>query len=150
MPSRPGLPKLIATDLDGTLVRSDETVGAASHEVLARVRAAGIPLIGATGRGPRLIDSCLEFIPEADFLVLAQGARVLDLRDPSGPVTLRSGTVPGAEVHGVVEALEAVVGPLTLMVEARDEPGAPLYGEPHPAWKYPEALEPRDRAEALA
>jgi Cof subfamily protein (haloacid dehalogenase superfamily) len=150
MPSRPGLPKLIATDLDGTLVRSDETVSAYSHEVLARVRAAGIPLIGATGRGPRLIDSCLEFIPEADFLVLAQGARVVDLRDPSGPVTLRSVTVPGAEVHGVVEALEAVVGPLTLMVEARDEPGAPLYGEPHPAWKYPEALEPRDRAEALA
>jgi Cof subfamily protein (haloacid dehalogenase superfamily) len=150
MPSRPGLPKLIATDLDGTLVRSDETVSAYSHEVLARVRAAGIPLIGATGRGPRLIDSCLEFIPEADFLVLAQGARVVDLRDPSGPVTLRSVTVPGAEVHGVVEALESVVGPLTLMVEARDEPGAPLYGEPHPAWKYPEALEPRDRAEALA
>jgi Cof subfamily protein (haloacid dehalogenase superfamily) len=150
MPSRPGLPKLIATDLDGTLVRSDETVSAYSHEVLARVRAAGIPLVGATGRGPRLIDSCLEFIPEADFLVLAQGARVLDLRDPSGPVTLRSVTVPGAEVLGVVEALEAVVGPLTLMVEARDEPGAPLYGESHPAWKYPEALEPRARAEALA
>ena len=39
---RPGLPKLIATDLDGTLVRSDDTVSAYTHEVLARVKAAGI------------------------------------------------------------------------------------------------------------
>ncbi len=41
---RPGLPKLIATDLDGTLVRSDETVSDFTHSVLDRVRAAGIPV----------------------------------------------------------------------------------------------------------
>jgi len=58
MSTRPGLPKLVATDLDGTLVRSDDTVSAYTHEVLARVKAAGIPLVGATGRGPRLIDTC--------------------------------------------------------------------------------------------
>ena len=38
MKTRPGLPKLIATDLDGTLVRSDDTVSAYTHEVLARVK----------------------------------------------------------------------------------------------------------------
>ena len=43
--TRPGLPKLIATDLDGTLVRSDDTVSAYTHEVLDRVRAAGIPVV---------------------------------------------------------------------------------------------------------
>jgi Cof subfamily protein (haloacid dehalogenase superfamily) len=150
MPIHPGLPKLIATDLDGTLVRSDETVSAYSHEVLERVRAAGIPLVGATGRGPRLIDSCLEFMPEADFLVLAQGARVIDRRDPAGPHTLHAVTVPGTEILGVLEALEAVAGPLSVMVEARDEPGAPLWGESHPAWRYPDALELRARHEALA
>src|SRR4029450_6667676 len=53
---RPGLPKLIATDLDGTLVRGDDTVSAYSHDVLARVKAAGIRIVGATGRGPRLTD----------------------------------------------------------------------------------------------
>ena len=51
---KPGLPKLIATDLDGTLVRNDDTVSAYTHEVLDRVRAAGIRIVGATGRGPRL------------------------------------------------------------------------------------------------
>src|SRR5438477_510277 len=90
--TRPGLPKLVATDLDGTLVRSDDTVSAYSHEVLGRVRAAGIPIVGVTGRGPRIIGLCRQDIPEADYLVLAQGARVVDLTEPAGPVTLRGVT----------------------------------------------------------
>ena len=35
---KPGLPKLIATDLDGTLVHNDDTVSAYTHEVLDRDR----------------------------------------------------------------------------------------------------------------
>ncbi len=147
---RPGLPKLIATDLDGTLVRSDDTVSPYAHEVLGRVRAAGIPLVGVTGRGPRLIELCRQDMPEADYLVLAQGARVVDLTDPAEPVTLRAQTVEGVRILGVIEALEAITGPLSVMVEARDEPGAPLWGEPHPAWRYPDAVERRARNEALA
>ena len=53
MSTRPGLPKLIATDLDGTLVRSDDTVAGYTHEVLARVKAAGIRVVGATGCSAR-------------------------------------------------------------------------------------------------
>ncbi len=146
---RPGLPKLIATDLDGTLVRSDDTVSAYAHEVLGRVRAAGIPLVGVTGRGPRLVELCRQDMPEADYLVLGQGARVIDFTDPAMPVTLCAETVKGSEILGVLEALEAVTGPLSVMVEARDEPGAPLWGEKHPAWRYPDAVEQRARAEAL-
>jgi len=150
MTTRPGLPKLIATDLDGTLVRSDDTVSDYTHQVLRRVKAAGIPLVGVTGRGPRIIGLCRHDIPEADFLVLAQGARVVDLTDPAGPVTLRAEAVDGAVVAGVLEAIEAAAGPLTVMVEALDAPDAPLWGESHPAWRYPDALEYRSRPEALA
>jgi Cof subfamily protein (haloacid dehalogenase superfamily) len=150
MTTRPGLPKLIATDLDGTIVRSDDTVGEYTHEVLARVRAAGIPIVGVTGRGPRLLDLCRRDIPEASFLVLAQGGRVVDLTDPDEPLVLRSATVPGQVMLGVVEALEAVAGPLSVMVEALDTPNAPLWGEPHDAWRYPNDVEPRTREEAFA
>jgi Cof subfamily protein (haloacid dehalogenase superfamily) len=148
--TRPGLPKLIATDLDGTLVRSDDTVSEYSHQVLRRVKAAGIPLVGVTGRGPRIIGLCRQDIPEADYLVLAQGARVVDLTDPAGPVTMCAEVVSGAVVAGVIEAIEAVAGPLSIMVEALDTPDAPLWGEANPAWRYPEALEYRSRPEALA
>jgi len=67
---RPGLPKLIATDPDGTLVRSDDTVSAYTYEVLREVKAAGIRIVGATGRGPRLTELVRRDIPHADVLVM--------------------------------------------------------------------------------
>lgn len=150
MSNPPGLPKLIATDLDGTLVRSDDTVSPYTREVLGRVRAAGIPIVGVTGRGPRLQSLCQRDVPGADFLVMAQGGWVVDLTDPDEPVTVRAETVPGSVVLTLIEALEAEVGPLSVMVEAGPGPGAPLWGEAHPAWRYPDAIVYRPRAEALA
>ena len=93
--TRPGLPKLIATDLDGTLVRSDDTVSAYTHEVLARVRAAGIRIVGATGRGPRLTELVRSDIPSADFLVMGGGGRVVDMTDPDTPLVLRDERLTG-------------------------------------------------------
>ena len=95
--ARPGLPKLVATDLDGTLVRSDDTVSAYTHEVLDRVRAAGIRIVGATGRGPRLTELTRNDIRAADFLVLAHGGWVFDTTDPW---PLRSERLPGHLLSG--------------------------------------------------
>ncbi|GII24899.1 HAD family hydrolase [Planosporangium mesophilum] len=146
---RPGLPKLIATDLDGTLVRSDDTVGPYTHEVLARVKAAGIPIVGATGRGPRLIELVRADIPAADFLVMGGGSRVVDLTDPDTPLVLRDERLDGEALADLLATLEHEVGPLSVMVEAGDESGAPLWGDVHPAWRYPEVVEARVRADAL-
>ncbi|WP_229399147.1 HAD family hydrolase [Micromonospora okii] len=148
--TRPGLPKLIATDLDGTLVRSDETVSAYTHEVLDRVRAAGIPVVGATGRGPRLAEMTRNDIRAADFLVMAGGGRVVDQSDPAGPLVLRDERLPRETLVRLLAALEAEVGPLTVMVEASDEPDAPLWGDYHPSWPYPELFQARPREECLA
>jgi len=139
---RPGLPKLIATDLDGTLVRSD-------HEVLDRVRAAGIPVVGATGRGPRLAELTRNDIRAADFLVMAGGGRVVDQSDPRGPIVLRDERLPGPALAELLHAIEAEVGPLTVMVEALDEPNAPLWGDFDVTWPYPDRFEPRPRLDCL-
>ncbi|PZM98049.1 MAG: haloacid dehalogenase [Actinobacteria bacterium] len=146
---RPGLPKLVATDLDGTLVRSDDTVSAYTHQVLDRVRAAGIPIVGATGRGPRLTELTRNDIRAADFLVLAGGGRVVDQTDPDDPVVLRDERMSGDTLAAVLSDLERAVGPLTVMVEALDTHNAPLWGDPDPAWPYPDRFEPRSRAECL-
>jgi Cof subfamily protein (haloacid dehalogenase superfamily) len=143
---RPGLPKLVATDLDGTLVRSDDTVSAYTHEVLDRVRAAGIRIVGATGRGPRLSELTRNDIKAADFLVLAQGGWVLDETDPA---PLRAERLPGATLSRVLSDLEAALGPLSVMVEALPEVDAPLWGDLDPVWKYPVLVEQRPRADCL-
>ena len=146
---RPGLPKLIATDLDGTLVRSDDTVSAYTHGILDRVRAAGIPVVGATGRGPRLTELTRNDIRAADFLVMAGGGRVVDQTDPTGPVVLRDERLPGPMLAELLTVLEAEVGPLTVMVEALDLPNAPLWGDFDPSWPYPDRFETRSRLDCL-
>src|SRR3982751_1882840 len=143
---KPGLPKLIATDLDGTLVRSDDTVSGYTHGVLDRVRGAGIRIVGATGRGPRLSELTRNDIRAADFLVLAQGGWVLDETDPT---PLRSERLSGAMLVEVLADLEAALGPLSVMVEALEHVDAPLWGDLDPIWRYPVAVEERSRADCL-
>ena len=62
--------------------------------VLRKVREAGITVVGVTGRGARLIELCQRDLPEADFFVLAQGAYVVDQRDPTQPRVLRRDRIP--------------------------------------------------------
>ncbi len=147
---RPGLPKMVATDLDGTLVRSDDTVSEYTKAVLQRVRAAGIPVVGATGRGPRLADLTRADIGEVDYLVLAAGGRVLDLTDQANPVVLRDARLDGAVLLDVLARLEERVGPLSVLVEALDGQNSPLWGDPNPQWRYPDVVEAMTRHQALA
>jgi hydroxymethylpyrimidine pyrophosphatase-like HAD family hydrolase len=148
--TRSDLPKMIATDLDGTLVRSDDTVSAYSREVLQRVRDAGIRIVGATGRGPRLTELVRHDIPAADFLVMGGGGRVVDLGDPEHPVVLRDERLDGAALADLLAAIEGEVGgTLSVLIEAGDTHSSPLWGDPDPAWRYPDVVEARVRTECL-
>jgi Cof subfamily protein (haloacid dehalogenase superfamily) len=144
-----GFPKLVATDLDGTLVRSDETVSDYSRRVLRKVREAGIAVVGVTGRGPRLVELCQQDLGECDFLVLAQGAYVLDQRDLDQPQVLRRARIAGASLSRALALLETEVGHLAVLVEALDEPRAPLWGDATVVWPYAEWI-PYERVAALA
>jgi len=153
--ARSGLPKLIATDLDGTLVRSDDTVSSFSHAVLDRVKDAGIRIVGATGRGPRLTELVRRDIPAADYLVMAGGGRVVDVSgsiDASGvPVVLRDERLPGDVLAGLLATIERELGgTLSVLIEADDAHESPLWGDPDPTWRYPDVVEARVRAECLA
>lgn len=143
------LPKLIATDLDGTLVHSDDTVSDYTHAVLERVKAAGIHIVGATGRGPRLTELVRHDIPSADFLVMGGGSRVLDIRDPAHPIVLRDERLDGDALADVLARLEVELGTLSVLIEAGDHHEAPLWGDADPHWRYPDVVEARVRAECL-
>ncbi len=150
MIARGGLPKMVVTDLDGTIVRSDDTVSGYTHEVLRSVQAAGIPVVAATGRGPRLTDLSLHDIGAADYLVLAGGGRVLDLTRAGQRRVLRDARLDGSVLMDILVRLEAAAGPLSVLVEVLDEPDAPLWGDPNPHWRYPDRIEPMARVTALA
>ena len=72
-------PRLVATDLDGTLVRSDGSVSPYTAEVLAQVEALGVPVVFVTGRPLRWTEEVFEHVGEHGLAVVSNGALVWDV-----------------------------------------------------------------------
>jgi hydroxymethylpyrimidine pyrophosphatase-like HAD family hydrolase len=73
-----GLPALVATDLDGTLLRPDRTVSARTRAALRAVRALGIPVVLVTGRPVRWLGHVYRELGEGYPAVYANGAALYD------------------------------------------------------------------------
>ena len=71
-------PRLIASDMDGTLLRSDDTVGDATVAELRRWQDDGVPVVLATGRPPRWMHRIRQVLPSGTA-VCCNGAVLLDL-----------------------------------------------------------------------
>ena len=68
---------LVATDLDGTLLRRDFTVSARTREALQGAVAAGVAVVYATGRPPRWLPEVYEVTGLSPITVCANGALTL-------------------------------------------------------------------------
>jgi len=131
-------PKLVATDLDGTLLNSAGEVSARTRAALEACWDAGIPVVGVTGRGPRLLDSVREALDGRGIAVLAQGGYVVDLERDD---VLRTVALPRDHAMRVIEAIEAVAGELIMAVEdaaEQAEAHGPLRVQHGFEWPYPE------------
>ena len=71
-------PRLIASDMDGTLLRWDDTVSEATVAELDRWRSDGVPVVLATGRPPRWM-SRIRDVLHTGTAVCCNGAVLLDL-----------------------------------------------------------------------
>lgn len=69
----------MATDLDGTLLRSDGTVSERTRRALAQVEAAGSTVAFATGRPPRWMRPIAEATGHRGVAICSNGAVVYDL-----------------------------------------------------------------------
>lgn len=71
-------PRLVASDLDGTLLRDDGTVSARTAAALGALAAAGIEFVLVTARPPRWVDH-LTFLPAHGVVICVNGAVVYDV-----------------------------------------------------------------------
>jgi len=71
-------PRLIASDMDGTLLRWDDTVSEATVAELERWRTDGVPIVLATGRPPRWMHRIREVLRHGTA-ICCNGAVLLDL-----------------------------------------------------------------------
>lgn len=96
--------RLLASDLDGTLLRSDNTVSQATRQALADAEAAGLIIAFVTGRPPRWLHEVAEATGHRGVVVSANGALTYDLHTET--VLAEHPLPPGmlAEVTAVLRA----------------------------------------------
>ncbi|AYN34900.1 hydrolase [Streptomyces albus] len=132
--SAPAAPfALIATDLDGTLLRTGDTISARSRAALDRAAAAGAVHIVATGRPVPQVRPLLTGLGYQGLAVCGQGAQVYDAaRDR----LVHSVTLDRELADTVLGKLEAEVGAVHAAVNQADTEGLTLaepgYRMPHP------------------
>ncbi|MBF6178851.1 sugar phosphate phosphatase [Nocardia otitidiscaviarum] len=71
-------PKMVATDVDGTLIDHREQVSARTRAAVAALIADGVPFVLATGRPPRWIDPVVDGLGYAPLCVCGNGAVIYD------------------------------------------------------------------------
>ncbi|MFD7706167.1 HAD family hydrolase [Streptomyces sp. NPDC059785] len=108
--------QLVATDLDGTLLRNDDTVSERTREALAAVTAAGAAHIVVTGRAVPWTRHILDELDYEGLAVCGQGAQVYH----AGERRLLTSVTLDRQLAGLALAkIEAEVGPL-LLAASRD------------------------------
>jgi Cof subfamily protein (haloacid dehalogenase superfamily) len=107
-------PRMIATDLDGTVVRSDGTVSERTAEAFARVERAGAMLVLVTGRPPRWMGSVADAIAHRGVAICANGAIVYDLHTEQ---VIDTHLIPVDALCAAVEVLRDALPGLGFAVE---------------------------------
>ncbi|MFF7143728.1 HAD-IIB family hydrolase [Streptomyces nodosus] len=77
-------PRLIATDLDGTLLRDDKSLSPRTVAALAAAEDAGIEVFFVTGRPARWMDVVSEHVHGHGLAICGNGAAVVDLHGGAG------------------------------------------------------------------
>ncbi|MEU1591912.1 Cof-type HAD-IIB family hydrolase [Streptomyces sp. NPDC005708] len=83
-PASAAPPRLIATDLDGTLLRDDKSVSERTVAALAAAEAAGIEVFFVTGRPARWMDVVSDHVHGHGLAICGNGAAVVDLHGGPG------------------------------------------------------------------
>ncbi|GGN03092.1 HAD-IIB family hydrolase [Streptomyces fuscichromogenes] len=77
-------PRLIATDLDGTLLRDDKSVSPRTVAALAAAEEAGVEVFFVTGRPARWMDVVSDHVHGHGLAICGNGAAVVDLHGGPG------------------------------------------------------------------
>ena len=124
--------RLVATDLDGTLVRSDGTVSDYTRDVLLELDRRDVPVVFVTGRPLRWAEEVFEHVGSHGLAVVANGALVwavarkrVHLERPIEPALgLEVCALVRAAVPGTAFAVESVRG-ISLEHGFRERYGVP-------------------------
>ena len=107
--------RLVASDLDGTLLRSDGTVSSRTAAAVESVAAAGVHVVLVTARPPRWVRDVAGMLRCHPLVICSNGASVFDVT--SGEVVAEH-PIPKAAALEIVRRLRAVLAHVALAVES--------------------------------
>lgn len=110
----PRRPRLVASDLDGTLLRSDGTASERTGRALTAVQAAGIRTVLVTARPPRWLDPLSSIVGDGGVAICGNGAFVYHV--PSRKVLSHKG-IESHEVAAIVADLRREIPGVTFAAE---------------------------------
>ncbi|AOS60980.1 HAD family hydrolase [Actinoalloteichus hymeniacidonis] len=120
------IPRLVASDIDGTLLDPLEQIRPRTAAVVHRLQAADVPFILATGRAPRFVIPVSRMLDAPGLAVCINGAVVFDTRSEQ----VRSmHTLDAVLLNDVGEALLRLLPGCTLAVERIKTTGTGLNDE---------------------
>jgi Cof subfamily protein (haloacid dehalogenase superfamily) len=127
--------QLVASDLDGTLLRTDGMVADRTRDTVHRIREA-VPFVIATGRPPRWVHPVADDLKHHQIAVCSNGAVTIDLSDGGRVIDQNL-----LSAHTALDAVNAVLNVLPDAAFAVDS----IAGFSHtpnyvPKWELPEGV----------
>jgi Cof subfamily protein (haloacid dehalogenase superfamily) len=118
VPEPVAVPRLVATDLDGTLLHTDGTVTARTRAALTGVEALGVTVVFVTGRPVRWMDELWQHVGDHGLAICSNGGIVYDVsaravrsaRPIPADVGLEVADLLRAAIPGTTFALEKTTG----------------------------------------
>jgi Cof subfamily protein (haloacid dehalogenase superfamily) len=114
------VPRLVASDLDGTLVRSDGTVSDRTKSAVRQVQAAGAVFVMVTARPPRWVDGLADLVGDHGVAIVANGAILYDV---AGRKALRTRMIEPAVALEVALAIRSEIPDVQFAIERENRYG---------------------------
>lgn len=125
------LPKLVATDLDGTYICHGHGLSRQHQAARDWLEANGIPVVPVTGRGPRLLDVTRSEIGEGGLLIMGQGGIVYD-----GRTLIHRSSMSGELASEILQQVRTHVPDVRIGAEDGADFSRPLRLEHGFVWPY--------------
>lgn len=124
-------PLLVASDLDGTLLRSDGTASSRTVNAVAALERAGVRFVIATARPPRWMHDLLDVVGEHGMAICSNGAFTYDV---AARAVVGERTIDAETVREIVTLLRREIPGVAFAVESRHGFGLePMYVVDHEA-----------------
>jgi len=110
--------RMVATDLDGTIIPHGGAVSQRTLDAFAACEEAGIKVVFVTGRPPRWLEPVIDATGHRGYAIAANGAMVIDVEREQNLIVHG---IPADTVLEVVETMRSVVPDFVVAAETPDQ-----------------------------